>query len=75
MIKVTRFLTEDGEFFENEKEAAEHEKMLRFRDWYDSNELYFEGDYIPFEYFSEWLKNNSKHITLIFNEVKQCTTE
>lgn len=65
--RKTVFQTKDGDIFDNEKEATQHETLLDFSEWYEENKLYGNtpGCRMEWEDLIEWLQNNKKEIQSI----------
>lgn len=69
MKKVTKFEADDGSVFDNEKEAAAHDKLLRLSEWYEGHKLYGcqDGCRIEWDDFLDWCSENKAKLKEIIS--------
>jgi hypothetical protein len=67
---VEAYVSIDGKLFECEHDAIVHNKVLRFKSWYNDNKLYgnYSGSYVLFDDALDWLKTNKNQILDFLNE-------
>ena len=65
MKKITAYEAMDGKVFRAEDDAKEHDAMLAFESWYDSNQLYgqSEGSRVRFKDLLEWVTEHRVELT------------
>ncbi len=61
---VKAYKTSDGEIFEDDVAAYDHQANIDFNAWYEDNQLMgnYAGSYVDLSTLKEWLKDNSTQV-------------